>query len=217
MAASLEHVVFYPSKASSSYSTIIALHGRGTDAYDLLPLIQSLGLDNFLVILPRAPLPFNLGLGGGYAWYDLSQEGIPHHQTFRASLELLRRFLAEVRARYPMNPKHLNLLGFSQGTVIAYAATLLEPTRFLGIVALSGYIPHRSGLPLQLQNLNHLAAFVAHGTYDEIIPVQFGRESAELLKKAGADVVYREYPMGHEVIPETLRDLATWTRRLFSR
>ncbi len=210
--ASLEHLVFYPDKASHIYPTIVALHGRGTDSADLLPLIESLELDDVLVVAPHAPLPFNPW--SGFAWYDLSQQWVPNPRTFNTSLQLLRRFLAESKGGYPLDPQRLILLGFSQGAVMAYAAGLLEPSSIRGIVALSGYIPHRSGLPLQLHNLNGLAAFVAHGTHDEIIPVQLGRESAELLKKAGADLLYREYPMGHEVREETVRDLGAWMRKL---
>lgn len=215
ISASLEHVVFYPSAERGHYPTIVALHGRGADAYDLIPLIDSLGLEDALLIAPRAPIPFNFG--PGFAWYGLQEEGVPETETFHVSLDRLRRFLTEVRAGYPVDQQRVILLGFSQGTVMAYAASLLEPSSVLGIAALSGYIPVHSGLPLKLREVKSLAAFVSHGTFDELIPVRFGRESAELLEKAGAEVVYREYAMGHEVSEDTLRDLASWTRNLLSK
>lgn len=211
--ASLEHVVYYPSKAAKEYPTIIALHGRGTDENDLIPLIFSLGLADALVVSPRAPLPFDLS--GGFAWYDLSQEGVPNPQTFHSSLDLLRRFIAEIRSGYPLNPKRIILLGFSQGAVMAYAAALLAPASFSGVAALSGYIPQRSGLSFDLGNLGEFSAFVSHGTYDQTIPVRLGRESAEFLKETGANVEYREYPMGHEVRAETILDVSIWMKKLF--
>jgi phospholipase/carboxylesterase len=210
--ASLEHLVFYPAASRREYPAIVALHGRGADAPDLVPLLQAMALDGVMVIAPRAPIAFNLG-SSGYAWYNLGQEGIPDAQTLRSSLETLQKFLAEIKNGYPINPRQLFLLGFSQGTVVSYAIALLDPTEIRGIAALSGYIPHRSGLPLQLQHLNGLSAFISHGTYDEVIPVKYGREAAELLRKAGAEVFYREYPMGHEVSENTLRDLNEWTRK----
>ena len=210
--ASLEHVINYPAKTANQYSTIVALHGRGTDENDLIPLVSSLGLTDALVISPRAPLPFKFGVG--FAWYDLSQEQVPHPQTFRASLDLLRRFITDIEVGYPVNPGRVILLGFSQGTVMAYAAALLDPGSFLGVAALSGYIPQRSGLRLKLEKLDGFSAFISHGTYDQVIPVQLGRESAELLKKAGANVQYREYQMAHEVGEETVRDLSAWAKDL---
>jgi len=214
--ASLQHLIFYPSMKKSTYPTIAALHGRGTDANDLLPLIQSLALEDVLVIAPRAPLQINLGLGQGYAWYDLGEEEGPRPQTFRRSLELLRRFLAEIKAAYPVDPERFVLLGFSQGTVMAYAAGLTDPILVRAIVALSGYIPCRLDLSPEPGKLSRLRVFISHGTFDEIIPVQLGREAVELLKEAKADVVYREYPMGHEVREETLRDLEVWIKQLLS-
>ncbi len=213
--ASLEHLVFYPMTTAAQYSTIVALHGRGTDEYDLLPLVEALGLNEVLVISPRAPLPFSPGgMIGGFAWYEPSQEGVPHDETFQSSVALLSRFLDEIKAAYPVNPERLVLLGFSQGTVMAYAVALLNPDSFRGIAALSGYVPSRSGLPFKIQQLNGLRFFISHGKYDDLIPAKLGRESAEFLKGAGADITYHEYPMGHEVREETLRDLGVWIKKL---
>ena len=210
ISASLEHLVYYPSKKAEKYATIVALHGRGTDENDLIPLVYSLGLTDVLLISPRAPAPFEFG--GGYAWYDVSQEAVPDPRTFGASLSLLRRFMDEIRAGYPVDRKRIILLGFSQGTVMAYSVALLDSTSYFGIAALSGYIPQKSGLQLAFEDLRELSVFVSHGAYDQIIPVRLARESAELLRKAGAHVEYREYPMGHEVSEETVRDLSGWIK-----
>jgi phospholipase/carboxylesterase len=209
--ASLEHVVFYPSMAAKEYAAIVALHGRGTDEYDLLPLVEALGLDNVLVVSPRAPLSFS---PVGFAWYEIGDEEVQHSETFQRSVDLLRCFLGEIKIAYPIDPKRLVLLGFSQGTVIAYAAGLPYADSIRGIAALSGYVPGRVGLQTSPHGLNGFPVFVSHGAYDEVIPVELGRESARALKAAGADVAYHEYQMGHEVREETLRDLSIWIRRL---
>jgi phospholipase/carboxylesterase len=99
---------------------------------------------------------------------------------------------------------------------MAYAAGLLNPTSVKGIVALSSYVPQKSGLPLKLQQLNGFQVFISHGVYDELIPVHLARESADLLRRGGAEVLYREYYMGHEVREETLLDLAPWMKKLIS-
>jgi phospholipase/carboxylesterase len=212
IAASLQHAVFYPEKTCQNYSTIVTIHGRGADAYDLLPVVESLGIDDALVIAPRAPRPY--GQSGGYTWYDLKEKGIPDAKTFNESLILLRKFLQEVKKGYPIDPARLILLGFSQGSVMSYAVGLLDPKSVRGIVALSGYIPHRSGLPFEWSKVANLPVFVSHGTYDELISLSLAHESAELLRKAGAGLAYNEYAMGHEVREETLRDLALWMRRV---
>ena len=208
--ASLQHLVYFPDQATPEPATVIALHGRGADEYDLLPLLEFLNFRNLLVISPRAPRPFEYG--GGYMWYDLSEEGIPHPQTFNESLKLLERFLAETKRAYAINPGRLILLGFSQGAVMSFAAGLLDPHNIRGIVALSGFVPHKSRLPLQLDRVTDLPVFISHGTYDELMPIELGREAAQMLRDAGAAVTFHEYPMGHQVTEGTLRDLVSWMR-----
>ena len=213
IAASLEHLVFLPTSPRGKYSTIIAIHGRGTDENDLVPLVLSLELPDILLVTPRAPFEFPYG---GFVWYDVSQEGVPESQTFRRSLDLLCKFIEEVKNGYPVNLDRLVILGFSQGAVLAYGAGLLNPTSFRGIAALSGYIPQRSGLKLELTTVSSFPVFVSHGTDDQIIPVRLARESAELLKRSGAEVTYREYPLGHGVSEDTIHDLKAWTSKILS-
>lgn len=213
IAATLQHLVFLPTTARKHFPTIIALHGRGADENDLVPVVLALELSDVVLVTPRAPFAFPYG---GYAWYNPGQEGMPEPETFRTSLALFRKFVDEVNELYPVDPERLILLGFSQGTVMAYATALRDPSAFLGIAALSGYIPHRSGVPLQLSKLAGFPVFISHGSNDMMIPVRFGRESAELLNHAGADVTYREYLMGHEVTEDAIRDLKEWVRKMLS-
>ncbi len=211
----MEHLIYYPDSFEGKLPAIVMLHGRGADADDLVPLGSYLGVDGIAVIAPRAPFPFTYG--DGFAWYDVEGPKLPGEEKFRKSLDILRKFLDEAKEAYPLDPGQLILLGFSQGTVMSYATALLDPTKVKAIVALSGYIPNKSGLPLQLHDLKGLPVFISHGTSDPIIPVEYGRESAEILRKAGADVCYMEYPIGHELNSEILADLAAWMKRQFLR
>lgn len=207
--SSLQHLVYFPEEIKQNYKTIVPLHGRGADAYDLIPLVESLGFE-MLVVAPRAPRLFEGG--GGYAWYDFSSEGIPEPRSFGNSLNFLQEFLIQIRKGYPVDPTGMILLGFSQGAVMSYAVGLLDPSKVRGIVALSGYIPTRSELHINWDKLKGLRVFISHGTFDELIPIKLGEESAELLNNSGASVTFREYTMGHQVTEEVLRDLTTWMR-----
>ena len=48
---------------------------------------------------------------------------------------------------------------------------------------------------------------IGHGTYDDVIGVEWGRVARDVLTEAGADVLYRESPMGHSVDPSYLAEL----------
>ena len=199
-----------PESKGKAHPTVIALHGRGADENDLIPVVSALKLSDALLITPRAPFAFPYG---GFAWYNIADEAFPDPESFETSLKLLRKFIDEVRDGYPVDPKRILLLGFSQGSMMAYATGLPRRSEFLGIAAMSGYVPYRSTPPLRFDNLTGFPIFISHGSEDPVIPVRFGREAAELLTKAGALVEYHEYPMGHEVNLEVLSDLRLWTHK----
>jgi len=207
IASTLEHLVFLPASAGRTFPTIIGMHGRGADENDLASALLALEIPDLVLVTPRAPFAFPYG---GYAWYNLAEEGVPNPETLQTSVGLVQKFVDEIKAAYPVDPKRIILLGFSQGTMMAYATALSNPSMFRGIAALSGYVPYRSRLPLQPSNLAGFPVFISHGLNDTVIPVQYGREAAKLLADAGANVTYREYPMGHEIGEQTIRDLKQW-------
>ena len=43
-----------------------------------------------------------------------------------------------------------------------------------------------------------------------MIGVEFARKAKELLEDAGADVVYRESPIGHSIDPRFVLELRAW-------
>ena len=83
-----------------------------------------------------------------------------------------------------------------------------------GLIALSGFFPPVEGLEYDLDPpLPPIA--IGHGTLDPIIGVEWGRQAKELLEGAGADVLYREYPLPHTVDPSFLAELRRWLERAF--
>jgi phospholipase/carboxylesterase len=59
-----------------------------------------------------------------------------------------------------------------------------------------------------------LPLLVQHGADDPMISVDRARESRERLNALGATPDYREYPMGHEIRPDSMRDLSQWLERV---
>lgn len=79
-----------------------------------------------------------------------------------------------------------------------------------GIVALSGFLPAVAGLPLDLAARPALPVFVAHGTDDAAIDIQFGRSCARDLAAAGLQVTYEETSANHCIDPVAVRSLTAW-------
>ena len=129
---------------------------------------------------------------------------------FSESYVKLVQFLEDVKKGYPVDSSKIFLFGFSMGTMMAYSVALTHPEWITGVVANSGYIPEDAGLQLRWKEIDKKPFFVAHGKFDPVIPVPFGKRAKELLENAGASVVYREYEMGHEISNRSLLDLSAW-------
>jgi len=185
---------------------VILLHGRGANEDDLLGLADRLDERVFLVAA-RAPFPFQYG---GFTWFDIVDAGSPEPGMFAESYQRLSQFWDDVKNGYPIDPSRMFLLGFSMGTMMSYLIALTKPRTVAGVAANSGYIPENVSLKFQWDKVAGMPFYVAHGVLDPVIPVKLGRRAKALLEDAKADLVYREYPMGHEISQENLSDMTTW-------
>ncbi|MEK6229780.1 MAG: phospholipase, partial [Actinomycetota bacterium] len=79
-----------------------------------------------------------------------------------------------------------------------------------GIVAMSGFMPTVEGFELDLERRQGLPAFIGHGSADPVIGVEWGRDARDRLEAAGADVTYRESPVGHGIDPRVMAELPAW-------
>jgi len=111
-----------------------------------------------------------------------------------------------------VDPERVVLLGFSQGAVMSLGTQALQPESVAGVIALSGYFPIE--VEPDAGNLVGRPALVAHGTHDDIIPVEAGRRTRDLLERHGVDLTYREYPMAHHVSAEEMAEARAWLNRL---
>ena len=205
---SLQHLTRFPEDKAEAYPTVLCLHGRGSNEQDLISLAPYLD-ERLLWISPRAPLD----LMGGYEWYRLEGIGVPNQATFDAAVETLDRFVAEALAAYPVDPRRLFLLGFSQGSMMSYSLALTQPGRVAGVVAQSGYIPLNWGLKVDTAGLQRKPFILTHGAFDPVIPVEWARQARDYLAQAGADVEYHEFPMEHHVSEESLAAIADWMKK----
>jgi phospholipase/carboxylesterase len=203
----LIHAVYEPA-GDGPHPTLIALHGWGANALDLLGLAPHLAEGRLLVLCPQGPLAVPIAPGmNGYGWFPITMGAPPDPAAFARAVAALDRFLAAARRRYPIAGDRVAILGFSQGGVMAYALALRHGRALAAVAALSTWFAPGLAGPASLSGVPIL---VQHGTRDELIDVSRGRESVEALRAAGADVRYREYEMGHEISAASLRDLASF-------
>lgn len=185
------------------------MHGRGTNQFDLLPLLEELDPDRRLVgLTPCAPLELS---PGGFHWYISRQVGYPDPPTFHQTYSRAAAWLDSLPGAFGIQWSRIVLGGFSMGAVMSYALGLGQgrpPPA--AILALSGFMPTVVGFELDLSGREGFPVAIGHGSLDPVISVDFSREARAVLEAAGAAVTYRESPLPHAIDPDYVSDLSSW-------
>jgi predicted esterase len=88
----LIHTLYEPA-GTGPHPTILTLHGRGANAFDLLGLAPHLCGGKFLMICPQGPLETPIGPDAvGYAWFPMSMGGPPDVAAILSSQNYCWRF-----------------------------------------------------------------------------------------------------------------------------
>jgi phospholipase/carboxylesterase len=197
-------------------AAVIWLHGLGADGHDFEPIVPELELEKPVrFVFPHAPIravTINNGMRMR-AWYDIFQfgGGREDEQGLRASQKLVEEI---VRAQ-GLPAEKIVLAGFSQGGAIVLQTGLRYPERLAGIMALSCYLPIASTVAAERAEANKSAPiFMAHGRYDDIIPIDRAQASRDALEKMGCKVEWHEYPMPHSVCPQEIADISAFLSRI---
>ena len=73
------------------------------------------------------------------------------------------------------------------------------------------YLPLNATLEAERSDANRLVPiFMAHGQFDDIIPITRATGSRDSLHKLGYDVEWHDYPMPHSVVMEEIADINRW-------
>ncbi len=207
---SLEHIT-RPSSLPKNAPLLIMLHGYGSDENDLFSFASELPKDLFIISAkaPYAMQPF------GNAWYainfDADKGKWSDNEQAITSRDLIAKFIDEACESYPVNSNNVTLLGFSQGTILSYAVALTYPEKVKNVVALSGYInPDIIPETFDKNSLSHLDFYCSHGSVDQVIPVEWARQSPKILESLNLKHQYAEFPVGHGVAPQNFYDFKTW-------
>jgi phospholipase/carboxylesterase len=189
-------------------AAVIWLHGLGADGHDFEPIVPELELAGPVrFVFPHAPVrPVTINNGMRMrAWYDIFQfGGGPEDEAgIRASQKRVEELIKAEQG------KKIVLAGFSQGGAIVLQTALRHPDALAGVMALSTYLPLHTTLAAERHAANHkVPIFMAHGRFDDIIPIERARRSKEMLEKLGYAVTWQEYPMPHSVCAEEIRDIS---------
>jgi predicted esterase len=174
-------------------SAIIAIHGRGADAADIINLAGEIAPPGVVILAPNAV---------GQTWYPYRFiEPIERNEPYLTSaLGLIDRLFARLsEAEIP--PSRVALLGFSQGACLALEYAARHAQRYGAVIGFSGGLIGPIGMAFDYPgSMDSTPVFLGCSDVDAHIPVSRVEESAEVMTNLGAAVDLRIYPgMGHTV------------------
>ena len=177
---------------------VVLCHGRGARAESMLDIARQVDVDGVAYLAPQA-------VRG--TWYP---------NSFMAPIDSNEPYLSGALATVGRTVERLTgagvptervaVGGFSQGACLATEYAARNPTRYGGIVALSGGLIGPEGADFDYEgSLDGTPAFLGCSDVDPHIPVERVHETAEALAALGADVTEEVYEgMGHTVVPDEL-------------
>jgi phospholipase/carboxylesterase len=217
LASPLPTVEINPSKAP--VAVVIWLHGLGADGHDFEPIVPELRLPEDLpvrFVFPHAPEMAVTAFGGqrARAWFDFGAGGDTDLPGLKKSVSQIHDLIQnEIDSGMPA--ERILLAGFSQGGVLAFQTALYYPKRLAGILALSTFLAESDALVSGNIEANaEIPILMCHGQQDAVLPMALGKSSFAALESAAYAVEWREYPMGHEVCMEEIREISLWLQRV---
>lgn len=202
--------------------SIIWLHGLGADGNDFVPIVPVLTLPKpARFVFPHAPVrPVTINRGAVMrAWYDVlsfDRSSVEDEAGIRASAVAVNALIEAEIAR-GFDTDRIVLAGFSQGAAMALYTGLRYARALAGLMVLSGYLPLRATLLAERATANAATPiFMAHGSYDPVLPEALAIESRALLEAHGYAIEWHSYPMAHMVSAEEIEDISSWLAARFA-
>jgi predicted esterase len=177
----------------SASGGLIAIHGRGGGAEDIMALAREVAPPGVTILAPEA---------AGNTWYpyrflEPTERNEPH---LSSALRIVADLIAQL-GEQGIPSERVALLGFSQGACLALEAAARTARRYAGVIGFSGGLIGPPGTAFDFAgSLDRTPVFIGSSDVDPHIPKERVEETAAALQRLGAAVDVRLYPgMGHTV------------------
>lgn len=183
---------------------LLLLHGTGGDENDLLQLGGMISPGSAL-LSPRGRVLEQ----GMPRFFRRLAEGVFDEEDLRNRALELGAFVASSRQRHGIEAPVA--VGFSNGANIAAALLLMKPDALAGAVLLRAMVP-LSDPPRA--RLDGKPVIILSGQADPIVPAGNAGRLSAMLSDAGAKVVHKTLPAGHELSQTDVRLARDWIARV---
>jgi len=184
-----------------AYPLLVWLHGPGhNDERQLVRIMPMISMRNYAAAAPRGfPCETSQVL-------DWPQDP----QSIESATHRVFDCIGAARERFNTAPKRVFLGGFDGGGTMAFRIALNHPESFAGVLSCGGALPQGHQPFGRLLAARRLPAFLALGRDSDVYGPERACDDLRLLHTAGVSVTLRQYPCGHELSEQMLRDVDRW-------
>jgi phospholipase/carboxylesterase len=178
---------------------LVALHGAGGQAADVLTAFRELADSNGVVLLiPQS------AKGTWDMIEDLkSRLGVELNvqPRYGKDLKALDTALADLFTKVAVDPARIGIMGFSDGATYALSVGTANPQLFRQIVAFS------PGPAFLGKSAAGQSVFISHGENDKVLPFTTTRGHVAKLRVKKVPIAFERFDGGHEV-PKAIKEKA---------
>lgn len=181
--------------------TVFTLHGTGGTEDDFLFLDRLLSKRYNLVGLRG-----NVSENGMNRFFRRTAPGVFDQESIRTESGKLQQFVRAWMLEHHVEREQAFMLGYSNGANIILATLMYYPGLVGGLVLMHPMLPVRD----ETADLSHTKGLLTYGLTDRMISPDSSREAITVLRDAGVDLTVKDYPSGHEVSEQELKDVVAW-------
>lgn len=197
-----------------AYPLIVWLHGPDADEQQLLRVMPSLSLRNYVGVAPRGL--FASAAPHGLALSERSGAVRPRYRSgwIAASpggaCEAVLACIQAARERYHIHPARIFIAGCESGGSLALQLAVQRPDLFAGAVSLAGPFPAGPQALVRFSELRQFPAFLATTHDNPYFSPEALTQQVCLLGSAGLNVAHGVYPGANPLSPEILAEANRW-------
>lgn len=181
---------------------LILLHGWTGNENSMWVFTNKLP-KNYLLIAPRGIYKTQMG---GFGWTKTQPSTrVWKVDDFIGGVQAIDKLIKELSNQLPADYSKVSLMGFSQGAALTYSFAALNPAKVSSLAGLAGFLPDDAEEYFSKNHLAGVPVYITHGTRDDLVPVERGRDAVRFLQRAGANVTYCEEDVGHRLSANCFR------------
>lgn len=186
-------------RGAGAAPVLIGLHGYGQTGADFLAVTRRMAGEGMAACAPQ---------GSNQLWDRQTRTisfswltSFERDDSVHANNAFLDRVIDELAAAGEIDCGGVYLMGFSQGSSVAYRYARSRPDRVRGVISICADLP--PDVESGLGPLRGIPVFIAYGLRDPIFPQDKPVHAADALRSAGVDVELVSFDRGH-IIPSSL-------------